>query len=61
MSRRGMVLPHDLMKTGDAVVAGLLRPLHWVIDILAMSLAVFLAGALILIEQKAARSRHTVG
>lgn len=56
-----MVLPQDLMKTVDAVVAGLLRPLHWVIDILAMSLAVFLAGALILIEQKAARSRHTVG
>lgn len=41
------------------VVAALLKPLHWVACGLAMCLAVVLAGTLILIEQKVARSRHS--
>lgn len=58
-SRRGMLLPHYLMATSRAVTAMLLKPLHWVTCGLAMCLAVFLAGTLILMEQKVARSRHT--
>mgnify|MGYP004721405987 CR=1 FL=1 len=59
MSRSGNLLPQYLMTAGRVISASLLKPLHWIACGLAMCLAIFLAGTLILIEQKVARSRHT--
>lgn len=58
-SRCGILLSRYFLTISRAVTAVLLKPLHWITCGLAMCLAVFLAGTLILIEQKVARSRHT--
>lgn len=57
-STSGTVLPHRFITIGRAIAAILLQPLHWISCGLAMCLAVFLAGALIIIEQKVARGGH---
>lgn len=57
-SRSGTELPQRFMTIGRGIAAILLKPLHWVTCGLAMCLAVFLAGMLIVIEQKVARDGH---
>ncbi|MGI2033002.1 hypothetical protein ACRQ1B_11490 [Rhizobium panacihumi] len=58
MSRRGQSPSHYFLPISGAATAILMKPLHWIACGLAMCLAVLLAGTLILIEQKVARSRH---